>query len=272
MRIAILLPGEPRFTGDFRIFVNNLKGYDQADWFCYLTNNYTPPDPSYKTVKWDPTLHTDEEWEKNSPRFHHGTIPNSWANYGKKWAIDKITEHLPSNNSIKGFEISDVESQTWPDVVSLYEKYGKSDLMKWYTPRRIFSQFYNIFKSNQLRTEYEKLHNFKYDLVIRTRADSALLNEVDLRNFNLGPNTIILPDNDWHGSSTPINDQFAFGNSDNMTIYTDLVNHIKMYNDRGVDLGPETLLGYHLTVNNISYQRGGFRQLCRTVIDDPSWH
>jgi hypothetical protein len=39
MRIAIQLSGEPRFTIGFQSFLENLKGYDHADWFVYLTNN-----------------------------------------------------------------------------------------------------------------------------------------------------------------------------------------------------------------------------------------
>ena len=33
------------------------------------------------------------------------------------------------------------------------------------------SMFYSIQKSNELKMEYERIHNFKYDLVIRARTD-----------------------------------------------------------------------------------------------------
>jgi hypothetical protein len=36
-----------------------------------------------------------------------------------------------------------------------------------------------------------------------------------------------------------------------MSIYTDLVNHVKAYNDRQVVFHPENLLAYHLTTNGL---------------------
>ena len=40
-----------------------------------------------------------------------------------------------------------------------------------HTPPTPYYSFYNIFKSNELKKQYETENNFKYDLVIRSRAD-----------------------------------------------------------------------------------------------------
>jgi hypothetical protein len=41
MKIAVLIAGQPRFTKEFDHFFENLKNYDQLDFFFYLwTVNY----------------------------------------------------------------------------------------------------------------------------------------------------------------------------------------------------------------------------------------
>ena len=43
-------------------------------------------------------------------------------------------------------------------------------------PERILSQFYSVQKSMELKREYEKEHNFKYDCVIKSRFDLGRIN------------------------------------------------------------------------------------------------
>lgn len=238
MRIAILLPGQPRFYNDFRTFLSNLKGYNQADWFVYLTNSSTREELKIRTHSMIPDVH------------------NEWVNYDVEWAKSKIIQNLPNNNFLKKFEISDVHLQQWPYVRDKQERVRTEN---------IFNMYYNIYKANQLRVNYEQENNFKYDAVIRTRTDIGLLNEVNIKNYNL--NSVTMPNNSWFGC----NDQFAFGNSDIMTIYSDVLNHLEEYEKQVLEFGPEIVLAHHLNLNKISYIPGNFENSLRSLPLDSKW-
>jgi len=228
MNIAILLPGQPRFTEDFKLFLSNLKGYDSADWFVYITNN-------------------------NVPTKEHIKISSIWENFDPSWAFEKIKSFLPANNSIVSYEISDDDQQQFPPVKNLYQV-GNSD--------NTFKMFYNVYKADQARQKYENAHNFKYDLVIRTRSDLSLSSEVDLRNLIIEENQIIMPNNGWHGSPAA-NDQFAIGKSNAMSIYGSLYTRIKEYNDNGLHFHPESMVSHNISHNNLHIARGGFEASLR---------
>jgi len=243
MRIAILLSGQPRFTEDLQLFLNNLKGYDQADWFVYLTNK------NYEPQKWVSIVMHD-----------------TWVDYDPCWAKSIIEKNLPPNNFLKKFEISDANTQVWPQCNHPSDQSGVHS-----PPEQYFKMFYNIFKTNQLRTSYEIENNFKYDIVIRTRSDVGLLHEVDVRNNIPSSNTIIMPGNQWYGTP-PCNDQFAIGNSDSMTIYSNIVNYLKEYNDLGLVFHPESLLSHHLqNANGTELKVGNFEITLRTLPLDNNW-
>ena len=82
-----------------------------------------------------------------------------------------------------------------------------------------------MWKSSQLKQMYEKNHNFKYDCVIKSRFDVALLDELDVMNQNL--NYINSPD--VCGNPNVISDWFNFSNSDNMDVYLDVYNNMPEY-------------------------------------------
>jgi hypothetical protein len=80
MKIAIQLSGEARFTGDFNLFLKNLIGYSQADWFIYLSRGQ-----SHK-------IGVD--------------FSQSWENFDLDQAKNKIASTLPKNNFIQSFELT----------------------------------------------------------------------------------------------------------------------------------------------------------------------
>lgn len=231
MRIAILLPGQPRFTRDFNTFVSNLTGYDQADWFVYITNN------NVANFKWCVSM---------SP---------SWTTFDPAWAFEQITSWLPANNIIQSFEISDDFQQPVIPVKNLFEVDKPDNVQK---------MFYNIYKADCLRQKFEELNNFSYDLVIRTRPDLGLTSQVNLKDLNIQDNQIIMPNSDWHGMPK-CNDQFAIGNSRNMKIYSTLFTRMKEINDSGFHYHPESMVGYNLTQNGISYLPGNFKTTLRSM-------
>ena len=246
MKIAILLPGQPRFTGDFDLLLKNLKGYDQADWFITITNH---------------------NHDKNKFKDHKNIdILESWTEFDLDWARNKISENLPPNNTIRKIEISDSHTHQWPEVKNLHEL--RED---W--ANIIFMMYYNVYAANQLRLEYEQETNTTYDAVIRIRSDIGISEEFDVSKLTIEPNTIYMANNEWHGMGPyRCNDQMAIGDSDSVNVYCDLVRWMKLHNDRGVSFHPETLLGFHLVEKQIKMIHGGYNiGLRKFPIDVARW-
>jgi hypothetical protein len=223
MKIAILLPGQPRFSLGFNTFLSNLTGYDSADWFVCISGTRD----SHHSIK---------------------LLADSWNNFSQDWAHEKIKSMLPERNYIQSFEISDDEQQEFPDVKNVKEVANV---------KFPFRMFYNIYKVDQARQRYEQEHNFNYNLVIRTRTDIGLDGELDLRNLTLDDNLVLMPENEWHGDPKA-NDQFAIGTSKSMNAYASLYTHIKDYNDGGMTFHPESMVGHNLNKQGIRFERGGF--------------
>jgi len=238
MKIAILLSGQPRFTQEFQLFLDNLVGYDQADWFVYMTNNNHDP------------------FKDNRIK-----IPETWINYEIDWARETITRNLPPNNFLRRFEISNVHEQIFP---TLREEHLSGN-------QAIFKMHYNIFKTNQLREEYETSYNFKYDAIVRARPDVGLNQIIDLRKFDLSTRGVFMPCPFYGHPGRESNDLIGFGNSEVMSIYSNALHHFKEYSDAGEIVCPETLLSRHLITNNVSRIKSDFSHIFRTLPLDPKW-
>ena len=242
MKIAIQLSGEPRFTGDFDLFLKHLEGYTEADWFIYLTN-----------------------YNQNRQDFHNrrgvSMIPQ-WQTFSLDWATDKISSNLPKNNTIQNIQISDCHLLNWPDADNLFDVYEDMTI-------NVYNMYYNIYKANELRLQFEKETGTEYDVVIRMRTDVGIARELNLQYIDLNTNTIYMPDNGWWGAyEFACNDQIAISDPNSMNIYSTTVHHIHKYNSQGVIFHPETLLGYHLVSNNINMKRGGYEVTLRTLQHD----
>jgi len=238
MRIAIQLSGQPRFTGDFDFFLKNLKGYDQADWFCYITNNN-----NVSSVK----LPLDQ-----------------WKNFEKDWAVNKLQSRLPNNNFVTAFAISDCEQVKLP--IEPPE-----------CPHGFYKMWYNIYQSNQLRLVYEKTNDIKYDMIIRVRPDVGLEDELDLNLLKDMDNSIIFPQNQWAGHTTNPQacDQFAISLSESMNIYSYLIYHAETYpyTQNRYWWHCESNLAHHLNVNSINTVRGNFNiSLRKYPVNVDSWN
>jgi hypothetical protein len=105
----------------------------------------------------------------------------------------------------------------------------------------IFYMWYGIMKANELKIKYENDNSFKYDLVVRCRFDTHILNPVKLKNIN---NSIFIPIGSDHRGGC--NDLFAYGKSDTMNYYTSLFNNLVDYIKDGELIHPEILLKHHL--------------------------
>ncbi len=116
------------------------------------------------------------------------------------------------------------------------------------------SMFYSIQKCNELKLEYERIHNFKYDLVIRARTDLVIsnftlnLNNIDKQKIHTSSTHCYFPD------GTEINnDQIAIGSSPLMDAYSSLYNFLYFYwfKDKPESMCGERILTHHLRNCNI---------------------
>lgn len=120
-------------------------------------------------------------------------------------------------------------------------QYGKENSCKTY------SMYYSIYKANELKKDWENKNNIKFDVVYRIRSDIELLNEHDLPRKTIQPNTLYVPANDHHGG---LNDQFAFGDSPSMDLYSSCFLNIKNIKDEFGSANPhnsESLLIKYIT-------------------------
>lgn len=127
---------------------------------------------------------------------------------------------------------------------------------------------YGINYANSLKTDYEKINNFKYDLVIRCRFDLFFENIIFEGTFidGLKNGTIYLAPNEnmdrpftEHmkkilndvGTKYMPNDQFAYGNSEAMDYYSSVYMVYKT-NFNTYIKHPEGVLSEHLWSKNLS--------------------
>jgi hypothetical protein len=156
------------------------------------------------------------------------------------------------NGGTRGFEM---KSCVYDDKQNYIEKFmqpksyeieSQEEFTRKNAIRRSTYMYYSIFKANLLKKQYEDLHNFKYDVVIRSRMDAIyeapLLSE-ELRKC-IEENVLYVgtfndPETWPHAGLYP--DSFAFSNSKNMDTYSDV--HLQEIAGLG---GAEPLLTSHL--------------------------
>ena len=110
----------------------------------------------------------------------------------------------------------------------------------------VVRMYRGIRRCNDMKLRREITEGFRYDHVIRTRADVQLASPLELGKFMpLTREFIVFPENGhWRGG---LNDQFAFGSSEKMDIYSMVIDYIPEHCGNGCPVHPETLLRFHLT-------------------------
>jgi len=221
MKIAVLIAGEPRFSKEFDLFLENLSGYDEIDWYFYL----------WKT----PTFGLNKKY-----------VSPFWFNIEYNVALNKLKTNLPSNHNIKYLELANTPTQEFPNITSR---------LGWGTqPSNVWPMWLSWSMVD------EKCHD-DYDLVIRSRPDLGLMNSLDLKivKENLKSNQLILSNN--YGQTVNnkhVNDLLAVSTRQNIKIYNNIIHSALDYYNEGYYFHPETILGRHLDVNNIEYIKGTF--------------
>lgn len=123
----------------------------------------------------------------------------------------------------------------------------------------VFGMFYSILKSHEMRKEYEKKNNMKFDVVVRARFESGFRNEeginsiLDLYAFDL--RCLWIPDVNINAEAG-MNDQVAFSNGENMDIYMTAFNRIVPLSNR-FKHSPEWIAHYNTEA---------IKRHCQTII------
>lgn len=190
------------------------------------------------------------------------------------WMIDDEQNRKPYINGGGNIMGNPVDKNFMLDIFNLYNpikcliqkqvpfEYGKYSerTMPGIRSDYMYSMFYSIYKSNQLKIEYERENNFKYDFVIRSRFDVKLNTKI---NLTVSPDKMYLPNGCFDQTNGYV-DCFGYSNSEFMDIYCDTFNHI----DRIMDTYPiglcgEYILRKQLDEHNIPIEQNYWHSLYR---------
>jgi len=236
MKAAVLLQGDPRFCVEFDRFLENLKGFDQVDYFMYMWEDNTPT-------------------ESTAAGGGFEVVAPAWQRINRDWALSKFQEFFPEGHRVVSLELGNQNNIPTTDITE--------NVCPTARPKNMWKMWYSLYTANQTRLKYETEHNFKYDIVVRTRPDVALLDVVNaeaIKNkLDNEPNVVIMPNNKRCGhQGIWICDLFGMGTSDTMTKYCDLYNQALDHHKEGTIFHPETMLGKHLQKNDCRFDGLGF--------------
>ena len=150
----------------------------------------------------------------------------------------------------------------WTDEIK-NEIESKTGCNKWAGIKNHPSKMTNVmsawrcrYLANNLKINYEKENNFKYDLVYNLRCDMFFFNQIDHNLAILAKddhNSVYIP-KDWDFndvSNSCIGDIMAFGSSLAMDKYYSIYEYSNSYREMGIEGHPETLLGNHFKLKKI---------------------
>lgn len=120
-----------------------------------------------------------------------------------------------------------------------------------------FGMYAKIYKCNQLRKQYEKENNFKYDFVWRARLDYIFLEEINLKMIHLLNNDIsylndiyLIKDRYATNTKQETNDKFIGCNGDIMDLvcytYYLLPEFLKKFNEKGILLEGQAVIQHRI--------------------------
>lgn len=129
----------------------------------------------------------------------------------------------------------------------------------------LLGQLYCLKQCNNLKSEYEKSNNFKYDIVVRIRPDILIVNDTSLENdiesWNMSDHFYTTKHDDWFG----YNDRFYFSNSENMDFISNRLDFLDFYKSTGGITHYETFLKFCVDYKNIQIGRSDMQfMLLRT--------
>jgi len=107
-------------------------------------------------------------------------------------------------------------------------------------------QWQRLQQCNRMRKQYESSNGFKYDIVIRARSDLIFSGPLLIDKHDVDKDQLCIVRH--FDLKIPIHDQFAYGTSDTMDVYCDLID---VFKSRDVGGRSEEQLYHWLARNNI---------------------
>jgi hypothetical protein len=91
---------------------------------------------------------------------------------------------LPENHRVVALVLGDQSQINFPEIT---ENYATETIQS-----NVWKMWYSQHQANQLKIKYEEAHNFKYDVVVRSRPDVALVDTLNLEKVKCICTTINL--------------------------------------------------------------------------------
>jgi hypothetical protein len=199
MKIAICLSGLTKSHECSLLSIERYFKDHDVDIFC---QTYT-----FKDLN---TIIRDT-WSKESTKEYYGNLKSPIEDILKLFN-PKDTLIIDYDSISQHFGMMFIEIMSLKNIVNYYIDNNKT--MGMTGNLSMLSMFFSMITVNDLRKEYEKNNNIKYDVVIRMRYDSSIFRMGDIENYDL--TKLNIP---FGTDNEGINDQFAFGPSDLMDIY-----------------------------------------------------
>lgn len=233
-KIAILISGHLRF---YKYSLDN-----------FITNVLNPLKESYGNV--DVFIHT---WKSVPPE--HFTSVNFGYTKSEWEEVDfnhVIKSYNPIEISIEDFnEVKDaLKLNNFCDINTSFNKLWDEKIIHEGILHST-CMFYKIYKCNQLKKERERLLNFKYDYVVKYRADILCPKRLG------GINQDTLYTSDFGNESCMVDDLVWLGNSEMIDYMSDIFSDLKeIYStsDYKHDFVPEKMMYYRI-INKYSLNR-----------------
>lgn len=193
-KIAVCICGHLRsMESNLDSFVQNVKQDRHVDVFLHI----------WDKVGWQHSWH-------GSDRFVTDSVHNK---------LDKIKSVL----SPKKLVIEETKTFDLKRYEQINTKFKDFALKHQNFP----SMFYKIMKCNELRQQYERETNTKYDIIMRTRPDVKYITKISWDVVK--PDAIYIPRVNEKAFNHEFNDQIAAATPAMMDIYADAYNHIEEY-------------------------------------------
>lgn len=224
MKTALLISGQPRFSHDFTLQLNNLRASEPIDLWCRF---------------WLPEL-LNEDHDRRAQQW----IPKSWP-YDPDSAAQWIRARLPPH--VKLGHVSFIDPREYP---------LGAEYRPWYCNGPAFWRQYQCLQS------LAKILPADYDLIIRSRPDLAVHTGIDLDSawewLKDNPQQLIIPD-DGRAGPYHVQDQWALGLQATMLKYLNVVDLFDASQAAGQVWNPEHVVGWAWAQQGISWPKSNIR-------------
>lgn len=204
-----------------------------------------------------PSIERNVILPNNADVFLHTWVADTTAPYkkGGQWNKQRLAEkahetaiklYKPKTYLIEN-DISFKNSKNnWAKSIDKYYHVYEEGYDK-YLNKAMYSMWYSIMKSNELKEKYRLENDIHYDAVIRCRMDvdfqmPIICDQLDLNKISF----------EYDGRDNHINDWVAVGNNANMNIYQSTFNIIDKYIENNEIWCNEDIVTHHLKIHNIA--------------------